>query len=103
VPPSGDAAPPPKTIDQAVALCAQGARIVDIAKQLSIGHRVARRILVDAGVEIRPPGRVPRLSEHQTEVTRLRGEGWSYARIGRHFGVASSTVQAFIREFSPAA
>jgi DNA-binding CsgD family transcriptional regulator len=85
----------PGLVAQIVALYSEGVRIVEIGKRFRMGHRAARRLLVDAGVAIRPRGHRPSLAEHQDEIIRLRAEGVSYRRIGERLGAAASTVRGF--------
>ena len=84
---------PPEQITGIISSYAAGERIVDIGKRFRIGSRRVRAVLVDAGVEIRPRGHKPRLADRRAEVMRLRGQGWSYARIGDRLGVNASTVR----------
>ena len=83
----------PRPVEEIVSSYAAGERIVDIGKRFGIGSRRVRAVLVDAGVEIRPRGHKLRLADKQTEVMRLRGQGWSYVRIGDRLGVNASTVR----------
>ncbi|MCL2483711.1 MAG: hypothetical protein FWF43_09930 [Propionibacteriaceae bacterium] len=90
---AGEWAIPQDDVDHIVELYGQREPIVDIAGQLGLGHRKVRRVLVDAGVTIRSPGHRPRLDGRRVELERLRGQGWSYARIGQQLGVGKSTVR----------
>jgi len=90
---AGEWASPQDDVDEIVGLYEQGESIVDIAGQLGLGHRKVRRVLVDAGMTIRSPGHRPRLDGRRVEIERLRGQGWSYARIGQQLGVGKSTVR----------
>jgi DNA-binding CsgD family transcriptional regulator len=92
----------PGLVAQIVALYSEGVQIVEIGKRFQMGHRAARRLLVDAGVEIRPRGHRPSLVERREEIIRLRAEGMSYRRIGERLGVAASTVRGFhLGHFQP--
>jgi len=88
----------PDRVADIVALYADGVKIVEIGQRFKIGHRAARRVLVDAGVAIRPRGRRPMLAEHKSEIARLRREGWSYQRIADRLGVGATTVRDFDRQ-----
>ena len=90
---AGRVAPSADMVGEIVELYEQGARIIEIGKRFGMGVRQARQVLVGAGVEIRPRGRRPLLEDRRGEVERLRGQGWSYARIGARFGVNASTVR----------
>ena len=90
---AGEWAIPKNDVDHIVELYEQGEPIVDIAGRFGLGHRQVRGALVDAGVTIRSRGRRPRLDSRRVEIERLRGQGWSYARIGQQLGVGKSTVR----------
>jgi DNA-binding CsgD family transcriptional regulator len=81
-------------VDQIVESYARGEQIVTIARRLGRGHRYVRAVLVAAGVTIRPKGHPPMPANKAEEITRLRREGWSFARIGAQVGASASTVRA---------
>jgi DNA-binding NarL/FixJ family response regulator len=81
-------------VDQIVESYARGEQIVAIGRRLGMGHRHVRAVLVAAGVTIRPKGHPPMPANKAEEITRLRHEGWSFARIGAQVGASASTVRA---------
>jgi transposase len=87
-----------ETVGLIVELYGQGVRIVEIGKRVGFGHRRVRQVLTDAGVQIHPRGRRP-AEGRRDEVVRLRDQGWSYARIGRHLGVSPSTLQGLMKRW----
>jgi DNA-directed RNA polymerase specialized sigma24 family protein len=86
----------PEVVAQVVGLYAEGVTLAQIGRRLGIGHRGARRVLVGAGVGIRPKGHRPPLEGRREVVFRLRGEGWSFARIADRLEVNKSTVRDFV-------
>jgi hypothetical protein len=93
-PPARSGTLPQDQVDQIVESYARGERIAAIGGRLGMGHRHVRAVLVAAGIQVRPKGRPPIPANTVEEITRLRHEGWSFARIGTHVGMSASTVRA---------
>ena len=90
---------PPEQVEQIVAAYAAGEQIVEIGKRFGMGHRHARQVLVEAGVQIRPRGHRPTLAGREDEIMTLRNQGLSFARIGELLGASPSTVRGVVAAY----
>ena len=100
-------APPPrheKQIQRRLDVTAQAAVVAEFQtdatiRALAAKHQIHRTtvtaILERAGVPARQRGMRP---EQITEAMELYGEGWSLAKLGKHYGVTDMTVRARLIE-----
>jgi lambda repressor-like predicted transcriptional regulator len=74
----------------------KGASIIDLASRYGVDHSTVIHHIDRQGV-VRL-GNQPKLTTNQaTKAAQIRSQGWTFARIGRYFGVADVTVANSIR------
>ena len=83
-------------VGQIVGLYTDGVSLSEIGKRTGLRPVRVREVLVDVGVQIRPRGYPSRLSEREDEIANLRGQGWSYVRIGEWVGADATTIKKLL-------
>jgi DNA-directed RNA polymerase specialized sigma24 family protein len=81
-------------LDTLVAGYLAGRTVYELGAEFGINRRTVSALLHRQGVVMRRQGLTPK---QVTEATRLRGQGWSLARIGDRYGVAAGTVMRALR------
>jgi len=72
--------------------------VYELGREFGIHRTTVGIILKRQGVRMRMQG----LSEeHRNEMIALRGQGWSFTRLGERFGVNASTVRNFLVRVTP--
>lgn len=80
----------PEAAAELVEAYRQGGGIDDLARQFEVHRTTVMAHLDRSGVERRRRGLA---REQVDEAAKLYGDGWSLARVGRHFGVNGETVR----------
>jgi IS30 family transposase len=75
-----------------------GKTVYELAAEFGVTRQTVSRHLKRRGVAMRRQGIAER---DRAEAARLRGQGWSYARLGERFGVDGRTVWSFLRKGQP--
>lgn len=83
-------------IDHARRLYESGLASPQLGRRLGYSATWLARVFKKAGIPVRPSGRpmtTPAPSVDIDELVRLREDGWSYTRIGRHCGPSDDIVR----------
>jgi DNA invertase Pin-like site-specific DNA recombinase len=70
-----------------------GRTVYELGREFGIHRTTVSVILKRNGVALRTRGLDESL---RPQIARLREEGWSYCRLGPHFGVDPATVKRFL-------
>jgi len=83
----------PAQIDLLIKRYLNGKTVYELGADFGISRQTVSVILKRQGVQLRMKG----IDENRRgEVVRLRGQGWSFTRLGTRFDVNASTVRNFL-------
>ena len=83
----------PDEVDLLITGYQSGKTVYQLGTEFGIHRVTVGKLLKRSGVAMRMTG----LDESdRDEITRLRNDGWSYARLGARFGVDPATVRRFL-------
>ena len=76
-----------------------GAPIGQLSRHYSIRHETTARWLKVNGISIRPAKSTGIPADQLPEAARLHADGWSYRKIGQHYGCSDTTVRKLLKRY----
>lgn len=80
-----------------------GLSIGELTRRYNIRHETAARWLTVNGIAIRPAKTTGIPNDQLPEAAKLHTTGWSYHKLGRHYGCSDTTVRKLLKRYRQAA